>query len=174
MKLEREELDNFLQRTKGFWVNPMEIITSYKDHMEELDYFYENADQELLDNLLHMATVLHKIRNEYKKPMQVVSGFRNLDHNKKVGGAPNSLHCKGLAVDFKDPKGDLDYFFFNNQASMLDEFGASIESPRYTKGWCHFQLVRPASNKSIFRPYTREPKASELDRRFEFLVKNGL
>ena len=42
---------------------------------------------------------LEKVREEYGKPMRVTSGYRSLEHNAKIGGAPNSQHLHGLAVD---------------------------------------------------------------------------
>lgn len=38
-------------------------------------------------------------RGEYGRPIQVVSGYRSPGYNQKVGGAPNSYHLRGRAVD---------------------------------------------------------------------------
>jgi uncharacterized protein YcbK (DUF882 family) len=32
-------------------------------------------------------------------PFKITSGYRTKEHNRKVGGVPNSSHCKGLAAD---------------------------------------------------------------------------
>jgi hypothetical protein len=42
---------------------------------------------------------LQILRNEYGKPMRITSAFRCPDYNKKVGGAANSCHLYGIAVD---------------------------------------------------------------------------
>lgn len=42
---------------------------------------------------------LQMLRNLYRKPMIITSGYRDVEHNRAVGGAPNSLHTKGLAAD---------------------------------------------------------------------------
>ena len=34
-------------------------------------------------------------------PFVINSAYRSPEHNKKVGGSPNSSHIKGLAVDIK-------------------------------------------------------------------------
>ena len=48
--------------------------------------------------------IAQEIRNEVSAPVSVSSGFRCLIHNKKVGGAKNSLHTYGLALDLHTPK----------------------------------------------------------------------
>lgn len=43
--------------------------------------------------------VLDPIREEFKKPINVSSGFRCKQLNKMVGGVSNSYHTKGMAAD---------------------------------------------------------------------------
>jgi len=43
--------------------------------------------------------ILEWIRLGIGEPLIVTSGFRCPEHNEKVGGAPNSLHTQGRAVD---------------------------------------------------------------------------
>ena len=50
---------------------------------------------------------------------------------------------------------------------LLRQYNCSIESPRYTKGWCHFQCILPSSKKLIFKPYVREPNERDYDKQFE-------
>lgn len=42
---------------------------------------------------------LQALRDEFGKPMNISSGYRTRDHNKKIGGSPNSQHVLGLAAD---------------------------------------------------------------------------
>lgn len=44
---------------------------------------------------------LDLLRAECGFPLFVVSGYRTPEHNKEVGGTPNSSHLKGLAADLK-------------------------------------------------------------------------
>ncbi len=37
----------------------------------------------------------------------ITSGYRSPEYNASVGGAKNSLHCLGLAVDFTVPEEDI-------------------------------------------------------------------
>ena len=52
------------------------------------------------DNLEYLVNnVLDTVREIYGKPIKVNSGYRSKLVNKKVGGASNSQHTKGEAVD---------------------------------------------------------------------------
>jgi hypothetical protein len=46
-----------------------------------------------------------KLRDELGIPLTITSGFRCMVHNKRIGGAVNSLHTQGLAGDIALPKG---------------------------------------------------------------------
>lgn len=60
----------------------------------------ENASlQYLADNLLE------PLRQFYKKPIAVLSGFRNKEVNRLVGGVATSQHVKGEAADCYTPEG---------------------------------------------------------------------
>ncbi len=53
----------------------------------------------ILPNLKWLAHNLDVIREEIGLPLHVNSGYRSLEHNKKIGGAKNSYHVKGMAAD---------------------------------------------------------------------------
>lgn len=46
-----------------------------------------------------LITVLEALRAHFGKPVQVFSGYRCRDHNRRVGGAAKSMHLLGLAAD---------------------------------------------------------------------------
>ena len=50
------------------------------------------VDNELLD-------VLTDIRETYGLPVKINSACRCEEHNRKVGGKPDSMHIKGMAAD---------------------------------------------------------------------------
>lgn len=52
------------------------------------------------DEIQEFAVMLQELRNWYKKPMKVNSWYRTKTFNKSVGGDANSLHLKGLAMDW--------------------------------------------------------------------------
>tara|TARA_R100000655_G_scaffold20402_1_gene42065 strand:+ start:396 stop:779 length:384 start_codon:yes stop_codon:yes gene_type:complete len=53
---------------------------------------YKKMEEEVLKRL-DFARELANI------PFKITSGYRTKEHNRKVGGVPNSSHCKGLAAD---------------------------------------------------------------------------
>ena len=39
--------------------------------------------------------LLEEIRADFGEPIYINSGYRSPEHNRKIGGAPNSFHVKG-------------------------------------------------------------------------------
>lgn len=61
-----------------------------------------------------LLEALDKIREEMGQPLVVTSGFRCKRHNSAIGGAINSRHMLGDAVDIRPASGkaeDLDLLF---------------------------------------------------------------
>lgn len=48
-----------------------------------------------------LVELLQKIRDHFKKPVTITSGYRTAKHNKAVGGATYSQHQYGTAADIK-------------------------------------------------------------------------
>ena len=53
------------------------------------------------DNCKELAENLQVLRDSLGVPLEVLSGFRTVKHNKKIGGAPASFHLTACAVDLK-------------------------------------------------------------------------
>jgi zinc D-Ala-D-Ala carboxypeptidase len=49
----------------------------------------------------HFLAKLDEAREYAGIPFVINSAYRSKEHNKKVGGKPNSSHLKGLAVDIR-------------------------------------------------------------------------
>lgn len=54
---------------------------------------------------LLLAYVLQPIRDRYRKPIRITSGYRCAELNKAVGGVAGSDHTYGCAVDIKSNYG---------------------------------------------------------------------
>lgn len=114
--------------------------------------FPQDYTTQISDNIDFLLDLVNIVRTEYGKPMYVASGFRPASMNAMVkGAAPKSNHIIGLAVDFKDPKGELKEWVLNN-LELMQDLGLFIEDFRWTKNWVHMQAVKPGSGKRIFIP----------------------
>lgn len=47
-----------------------------------------------------LASLMHDVHVHFDRAIIVLSGYRSPSTNKLVGGAPRSLHMKGMALDF--------------------------------------------------------------------------
>lgn len=79
--------------------------------------------------------VLQPLRNYFKKPIKISSGFRNFELNKRVGGVGCSQHLEGEAADI-DIEGDM-------------SFGKAIF--HYIKGFLEFdQLIWEHDQSGVY------------------------
>ena len=62
----------------------------------------------------NMNTLVNKLLDQLREKIgaiRVNSGYRTPAHNKQIGGATNSQHCKGEAVDIFPLEKDIDDVF---------------------------------------------------------------
>lgn len=55
--------------------------------------------KELMPNVQRLAQNLQVLRDFLGEPLHILSAYRTPEHNRKVGGRPNSLHLRALAAD---------------------------------------------------------------------------
>ena len=58
------------------------------------------TEEKIIKNVMFAMQCADKVREKLKKPMVILSWYRNLILNKAVSGAKNSDHLYGLALDF--------------------------------------------------------------------------
>lgn len=92
-----------IQLTPNF--NLSEFVNTSHSDFETLTY-------QQFNNIYELALILQSIRDEFKTPIYINSGFRSKLVNKKVAGAPNSYHLLGLACDFTTRNSDIDSQIF--------------------------------------------------------------
>jgi len=93
---------NIRQRlSKNF--NLIEFIRSETaERQDDLWNAQLSIPEEKISNLAYLATtVLQPIRDTFRYPIRVSSGYRSPELNKAVGGSVTSQHCKGQAADIQ-------------------------------------------------------------------------
>ena len=87
-----------------------------------------------------IRTILQPIRDAYKKPIYVSSGYRCTKLNKAVGGVPTSQHVRGEAADIY-VKGDNKELFILAK-KLIDEGKITVGQliDEYNYKWIHISL----------------------------------
>lgn len=102
------------------------------------DMTWDQID-ELQDIIIHL---LNPLREWYKKPITINSGFRTLEHNKAIGGAPNSQHCDGTAIDLSTVSDNKKLFEYIQNHLTFDQL---INEKNYS--WIHVSFVTTRTNR---------------------------
>lgn len=102
-------------------------------------------------NLKLVATkVFDPMREALGKPIRVSSGYRSPILNKKIGGAKNSQHTTGEALDLQGLEGLKNSEIFNYIKNNLDydqliwEYGTTREP-----AWVHVSYRKTGNRKQI-------------------------
>ena len=125
----------------------------------------EKLPFDLIENHADLLDKVNQLRKAYGKPMIVTSGFRSTEKHRAIYehlGVKNppmgSKHLSCQAIDVFDPEGNLKNFIVNN-IPLMEEIGLWFEDFFHThgrelngsRGWCHIQIVPPASGKRFFK-----------------------
>lgn len=119
-----------MQLTKNFSLKELTKTNSKLDNTP-------NSMQLL--NLRITATNMELVRAALgNKPVVITSGFRSADVNTAVGGARQSAHAQGLAVDFRCPSyGDTRKVFEKLKSSGIVFDQLILEFPDEKSSWIH-------------------------------------
>ena len=112
---------------------------------------YNIPSHEAIENLKRVCEWLEVLRKRAGTPIVINSGYRSPQLNRKIGGAPNSNHLAGCAVDIrvKDNEQLIQYAailiqYANETQQDFDEL--LLEKNRHGAIWLHF-AVKPKDNR---------------------------
>lgn len=91
----------------------------------------------VLDHVIdkRLVDVLDKIRERVGRPIYIESGYRCEDHNREVGGVPNSQHVLGTAADIT-----VDNISIDELADIAKECGADGVGRYYGLQFVHIDV----------------------------------
>lgn len=93
----------------------------------------------LITNMLHLARNMEALRELYKLPINVLSGYRSRKVNTLVGGSETSGHMQGLACDFTCSRYGTLYMQALTIAASKVPFDQLILEPT----WIHVGFAAP-------------------------------
>ncbi len=114
--------------------------------------FEDNDDlHKIANNMFDLCTnVLEPLRKALNKPIIITSGYRGSRLNKQIGGAKNSQHCSGKAVDFvvkdMDTKEVFDFIIKSNldYDQVILEF---YDPKKPSSSWVHISYNKQNNRK---------------------------
>lgn len=99
-------------------------------------------------NLLELVyNVLDPIREAYKKPIIVNSGYRCIELNRAVGSKDNSQHILGLAADITVGSREANKQLFEFIQSNIKEWDQLINENNYQ--WIHISYNKNNNRKQV-------------------------
>ena len=112
---------------------------------------YNIPSHEAIANLTNLSKWLEVLRERAGTPIIINSGYRSPQLNKKIGGAANSNHLTGCAVDIRTSGMEQAICYaailINYAKESQHDFDELlIEKNRYGAVWIHF-AVRPSNNR---------------------------
>jgi len=106
---------------------------------------------------LEFFNAFEQLRKKWEKPISIVSGYRCVQHNRRIGGAPLSAHLFGLALDLLfETNEDAEKF-----RALVDAVTPELRMGKYNK---HPRLVHIDTAYLIF---PRAHRAWAKGKRFE-------
>lgn len=76
----------------------MKVTENFTNKELGIDNVFDSAV--IINMCMLTHRILQPLRDKLRMPLTINSGYRTLEHNTKIGGARNSQHMKGQAVDF--------------------------------------------------------------------------
>ena len=143
-------MEQVIQLNSGAKLSPhftLGELTKSGSHPE----VYNIPSHEAIANLTNLCKWLEVLRERAGTPIRINSGYRSPQLNRKIGGAANSNHLTGCAVDIRTSGMEQAICYAAilvkySKESNQDYDELLIEKNRYGAVWVHF-AVRPKENR---------------------------
>jgi zinc D-Ala-D-Ala carboxypeptidase len=120
-----------------------ELIRSETAERERID---NTPAAEIVANLTLLAAGLEQVRELLAQPLEISSGYRCPELNRRVGGAESSQHTRGMAADF-----------------TCDAFGGPLEIIRAVRAsGIEFDQCILEFGRWVHISFTRQPRGKVL------------
>ncbi|OOR90228.1 peptidase M15 [Moraxella caviae] len=137
-----------IQITPNITLN--ELLASQTASRNRIDNMPDHAT---LQNLIDSAENLWQpARDILGQPIRITSGYRSPALNKRIGGASNSAHKHGFAIDFSCPAFGVPAKIvpflvreFKKRGIKFDQ--AIIEYPKRPNSWVHLAYKHPSGRQ---------------------------
>jgi len=134
-----------MQLSKNFSLN--ELTRTSKTHLLAANREAALNSPIVIQNLTDLAEkILQPIRDYYKKPVTITSGYRSKALNVAVGGSQASQHSYGEAADLQIDGISVDEIFADIKSGKvvnLDNVGQVIIEKVGGAEWVHISLLTP-------------------------------
>lgn len=115
----------------------------------------------VIENLKLLAEkVLQPIRDHFKIPVIVTSGYRSPEYNLRIGGAINSQHIRGEAVDIDLGLKNRDVFEWVINNLQFDQiiWEMGTPPPKGNPEWIHISYKKEGNRNMITRAEQKNSK----------------
>lgn len=115
-----------------------ELLYSYQAEQRHIE---NKPTPEIVLNIKELIESLDSLREYYRKPILVSSGYRCPELNRIVGGSKTSMHLQGYAADLLPyDKNMIDFKKAVIEWSKFNKFDQIIMENAGIKQWVHFGL----------------------------------
>lgn len=151
-----------MKLTKNFSI---EELTYTNPDLEKRFGLKNTPNEEQLERLKDLAeNVLQPIREHFKIPIRVTSGFRSEKYNDIIGGENGSQHTKGMAVDIDVNERNREIFFWVIENLNFDQiiWEHGTEPPNGNPDWIHISYKKKGNRKMVTRAVRKNGKTQYL------------
>lgn len=129
------------------------LFSSYGDN------YRKERSESVMTNAVNLVKRVNGLLDDlgWKDSIVVSSGWRPESINRAIGGAKNSYHTKGMAVDISDPYKRLAKAILE-RVDLLDKYELWMENPEKTSNWVHMDIgarglvVNGVKRTRVFNP----------------------